>query len=147
MLLTHPETRALPAALPAAIEPEQRRDGGSRGPILEACVRLQESEGRAPWAAGSRRRMESQAGDYNPAFCNLHGSSGEMKLRKRKSRQNASAQEKRSRRRGLLGENTYLVLFTIALRILNCFLVQTSFVPDEYWQSLEVAHRMVFRYP
>uniref|UniRef100_A0A667GP61 Mannosyltransferase n=1 Tax=Lynx canadensis TaxID=61383 RepID=A0A667GP61_LYNCA len=32
----------------------------------------------------------------------------------------------------LLGENIYLVLFTI-----------TSFVPDEYWQSLEVAHHMV----
>lgn len=48
---------------------------------------------------------------------------------------------------GLLGENIYLVLFTIALRICNCFLVQTSFVPDEYWQSLEVAHHMVFKYP
>lgn len=35
----------------------------------------------------------------------------------------------------------------MALRTLNCFLVQTSFVPDEYWQSLEVAHRMVFKYP
>lgn len=46
----------------------------------------------------------------------------------------------------LLGENIYLVLFTIALRICNCFLVQTSFVPDEYWQSLEVAHHMVFNY-
>ncbi|XP_006511350.1 GPI mannosyltransferase 3 isoform X3 [Mus musculus] len=90
--------------------------------------------------------MESQAADYNPASRNLHGSSGEMKLRRRKSRQYVSAQEKRSPRRGLLGENTYLVLFTIALRILNCFLVQTSFVPDEYWQSLEVAHRMVFSY-
>lgn len=86
------------------------------------------------------------AADYNPASRNLHGSSGEMKLRRRKSRQYVSAQEKRSPRRGLLGENTYLVLFTIALRILNCFLVQTSFVPDEYWQSLEVAHRMVFSY-
>ena len=47
----------------------------------------------------------------------------------------------------LLGENIYLVLFIIALRICNCFLVQTSFVPDEYWQSLEVAHHMVFKYP
>lgn len=46
----------------------------------------------------------------------------------------------------LLGENVYLVSFTIALRICNCFLVQTSFVPDEYWQSLEVAHHMVFNY-
>ncbi|OWK09832.1 PIGB, partial [Cervus elaphus hippelaphus] len=44
----------------------------------------------------------------------------------------------------LLGENIYLVLFIIALRICNCFLVQTSFVPDEYWQSLEVAHHMIW---
>ncbi|XP_069480962.1 GPI mannosyltransferase 3 [Ambystoma mexicanum] len=47
---------------------------------------------------------------------------------------------------GLFGENLYLVLLTVAFRILNCFLVQTSFVPDEYWQSLEVAHHMVFDY-
>ncbi|NXV68438.1 PIGB mannosyltransferase, partial [Molothrus ater] len=40
-----------------------------------------------------------------------------------------------------------LLALTLALRTLNCFLVQTSFVPDEYWQSLEVAHRMVFKYP
>ena len=32
------------------------------------------------------------------------------------------------------------------LKVLNIFLVQTWFVPDEYWQSLEVAHRMVFGY-
>ncbi|XP_031198906.1 GPI mannosyltransferase 3 isoform X2 [Mastomys coucha] len=90
--------------------------------------------------------MESEAGDHSPAFRNLHSSSAEMKLRKRKSTQYVSAQEKRSRRRDLFGESIYLVLFTIALRIFNCFLVQTSFVPDEYWQSLEVAHRMVFSY-
>ncbi|KYO21238.1 hypothetical protein Y1Q_0001501 [Alligator mississippiensis] len=47
----------------------------------------------------------------------------------------------------LIGENIYLVLFTITLRVFNCALVQTSFVPDEYWQSLEVAHHMVFKYP
>ncbi|EDL84114.1 phosphatidylinositol glycan, class B (predicted), isoform CRA_c [Rattus norvegicus] len=91
--------------------------------------------------------MEPETRDHSTAFRNLHSSSGEMKLRKRKSTQYVIAQEKRSRRRDLLGENTYLVLFTIALRIFNCFLVQTSFVPDEYWQSLEVAHHMVFGYP
>ncbi|XP_027266974.1 GPI mannosyltransferase 3 isoform X2 [Cricetulus griseus] len=90
--------------------------------------------------------MEPEAGDHGPALCSLHSRSGEMKLRKRKSTLYVNTQEKRSRRRDLLGENIYLVLFTIALRIFNCFLVQTSFVPDEYWQSLEVAHHMVFRY-
>ncbi|XP_042332394.1 GPI mannosyltransferase 3 isoform X2 [Sceloporus undulatus] len=47
---------------------------------------------------------------------------------------------------GLPGEKAGLALLTIAVRLLNCSLVQTSFVPDEYWQSLEVAHRMVFNY-
>ncbi|KAK7913076.1 hypothetical protein WMY93_013287 [Mugilogobius chulae] len=40
-----------------------------------------------------------------------------------------------------------LALFVVAFRLANCFLVQSSFVPDEYWQSLEVSHHMVFRYP
>ncbi|KAJ0002118.1 hypothetical protein NQD34_001914 [Periophthalmus magnuspinnatus] len=40
-----------------------------------------------------------------------------------------------------------LALFVVAFRLVNCFLVQTSFVPDEYWQSLEVSHHMVFKYP
>ncbi|XP_020836943.1 GPI alpha-1,2-mannosyltransferase 3 [Phascolarctos cinereus] len=70
-----------------------------------------------------------------------------VKLRKRKSVLYSSPPEGRAGSRfDLLGENIYLVLFTISLRILNCFLVQTSFVPDEYWQSLEVAHHMVFNY-
>ncbi|XP_056121925.1 GPI mannosyltransferase 3 [Rhinichthys klamathensis goyatoka] len=37
-------------------------------------------------------------------------------------------------------------VFTVIFRLLNCLLVQTSFVPDEYWQSLEISHRMVFSY-
>ncbi|XP_059212503.1 GPI mannosyltransferase 3 [Centropristis striata] len=39
-----------------------------------------------------------------------------------------------------------LVVFSVVFRLMNCFLVQSSFVPDEYWQSLEVSHRMVFNY-
>ncbi|AWP01624.1 putative GPI mannosyltransferase 3 [Scophthalmus maximus] len=35
-----------------------------------------------------------------------------------------------------------VVAFSVAFRLINCFLVQTSFVPDEYWQSLEVSHHM-----
>ncbi|XP_021771583.1 GPI mannosyltransferase 3-like [Chenopodium quinoa] len=34
----------------------------------------------------------------------------------------------------------------LALRMVNSFLVQTYFNPDEHWQSLEVAHRLVFGY-
>ncbi len=29
-------------------------------------------------------------------------------------------------------------------RLINALLIRTTFAPDEYWQSLEVAHRMVF---
>lgn len=39
------------------------------------------------------------------------------------------------------------VVFCVVFRLINCFLVQSSFVPDEYWQSLEVSHHMVFKYP
>lgn len=39
-----------------------------------------------------------------------------------------------------------LVLLFLAYRILNALLVETFHVPDEYWQSLEVAHRAVFGY-
>jgi len=40
-----------------------------------------------------------------------------------------------------------LVMGLVIFRILNALLCSTSFVPDEYWQSLEVAHKMVFGYP
>lgn len=42
---------------------------------------------------------------------------------------------------------TRVAVFCVLFRLMNCFLVQTSFVPDEYWQSLEVSHHMVFKYP
>uniref|UniRef100_A0A8B9TBM2 Mannosyltransferase n=1 Tax=Anas platyrhynchos TaxID=8839 RepID=A0A8B9TBM2_ANAPL len=35
----------------------------------------------------------------------------------------------------------------VGVRVLNCALVRSSFVPDEYWQALEVAHRLAFGYP
>jgi phosphatidylinositol glycan class B len=34
----------------------------------------------------------------------------------------------------------------VAFRLLNALLLQTFFNPDEYWQSAEVAHRIVFGY-
>lgn len=37
-----------------------------------------------------------------------------------------------------------VTILSVVYRILNCFCVQTAFVPDEYWQSLEPAHRLVF---
>ncbi|XP_022184828.2 GPI mannosyltransferase 3 [Nilaparvata lugens] len=41
-------------------------------------------------------------------------------------------------------EKVLLVLSLV--RILSIYMIQTSFVPDEYWQSLEIAHKMVFGY-
>lgn len=40
----------------------------------------------------------------------------------------------------------YVIGFIVAVRLASVFLVQTWFVPDEYWQSLEVAHKLVFGY-
>lgn len=39
-----------------------------------------------------------------------------------------------------------IFLIFLFVRILSIFLVQTYFVADEYWQSLEVAHKIVFDY-
>jgi len=47
----------------------------------------------------------------------------------------------------LMATEKTILLGLIALRISNSLLIQTSFVPDEYWQSLEVAHKLVFEYP
>ena len=42
--------------------------------------------------------------------------------------------------------DTHLVLGLVAFRGLNSLLVRTYFHPDEYWQALEVAHRVTFGY-
>ncbi|KAG9352203.1 hypothetical protein JZ751_020616 [Albula glossodonta] len=67
-----------------------------------------------------------------------------VKLRKRKSKLYSTDDTTGRFENGFLGVN--VTLFTVAFRLVNCFLVQTSFVPDEYWQSLEVSHLMVFKY-
>ena len=41
---------------------------------------------------------------------------------------------------------TNIFSFILIFRIINSFCIKTMFVPDEYWQSLEVAHKMVFGY-
>lgn len=42
--------------------------------------------------------------------------------------------------------NLTLLSVLILWRLTAVFLVQTAYVPDEYWQSLEVAHRLAFGY-
>lgn len=39
-----------------------------------------------------------------------------------------------------------VVAVILAVRLLSVFLVQTWYVPDEYWQTLEVAHKHAFGY-
>ncbi|XP_045863329.1 GPI mannosyltransferase 3 isoform X2 [Meles meles] len=91
--------------------------------------------------------MRQEGDDSRLFFRGFQNRSQEkVKLRKRKSTLYLSPRKSTLCHGDLLGENIYLVLFTVALRICNCFIVQTSFVPDEYWQSLEVAHHMVFNY-
>ncbi|XP_023851325.1 GPI mannosyltransferase 3 isoform X3 [Salvelinus sp. IW2-2015] len=77
------------------------------------------------------------------ARLNIGSKSEPVKLRKRKS-QLYSKEETCPLDNGVLG--VHVTVFTVAFRLINCFLVQTSFVPDEYWQSLEIAHLMVFDY-
>lgn len=67
----------------------------------------------------------------------------DVKLRKRKSQLYSKENESDINDDVL---RVRVVVFCLLFRLINCFLVQTSFVPDEYWQSLEVSHRMVFNY-
>ena len=46
----------------------------------------------------------------------------------------------------LLSSDKTLLLGLLALRVVNALIIQTSYVPDEYWQSIEVAHCMAFGY-
>lgn len=49
--------------------------------------------------------------------------------------------------RKIMTSDKTLFLGLIVIRLVNAMLIQTYFVPDEFWQSLEVAHKMVFKYP
>jgi len=45
-----------------------------------------------------------------------------------------------------LSEEFKLLCLLILWRLISVFIVQTAHVPDEYWQSLEVAHHLAFDY-
>ena len=47
----------------------------------------------------------------------------------------------------LMSSDKTIFLGLLVIRLVNAMLIQTSFVPDEFWQSVEVAHKMVFEYP
>ena len=48
---------------------------------------------------------------------------------------------------GEKGGGWKLFLCLLTYRLLSALVCKTAFVPDEHWQSLEVAHRLVFGYP
>ena len=41
----------------------------------------------------------------------------------------------------------WLFVLLLIFRAVNALLCRTLFVPDEHWQSLEIAYRTVFQYP
>ncbi|GIZ01878.1 GPI mannosyltransferase 3 [Caerostris extrusa] len=46
-----------------------------------------------------------------------------------------------------MGYKDFIILFIIlVIRLLSVIIVRSSFVPDEYWQSLEVSHKITFGY-
>ncbi|XP_053980356.1 GPI mannosyltransferase 3 [Hylaeus volcanicus] len=45
-----------------------------------------------------------------------------------------------------LSKSSKVLSILIVWRLVSVFFVQTAHVPDEYWQSLEVAHRLAFGY-
>jgi phosphatidylinositol glycan class B len=44
----------------------------------------------------------------------------------------------------LLRSPGWLYAVCVILRVCHALLVRTAFNPDEYWQSLEIAHQLVF---
>ena len=39
-----------------------------------------------------------------------------------------------------------IYLFVILYRIFNSLVVKSFFSPDEYWQSIEIAHKLTYKY-
>ncbi|CAI2734511.1 unnamed protein product [Schistosoma spindalis] len=46
----------------------------------------------------------------------------------------------------IFSNSSRLFVCLLLFRFFNALLIQTSYVPDEYWQSIEVAHKWVFGY-
>ncbi|KAL4018677.1 hypothetical protein IC575_022294 [Cucumis melo] len=56
------------------------------------------------------------------------------------------SEKPKSKRYDLFFSMNKVLLFCLAFRFANAFLLQTYFNPDEHWQALEVAHYITFGY-
>jgi hypothetical protein len=76
-------------------------------------------------------------------FSMFHSPQHRQKTQRRtRSRQRVVAEDTKP----LLQRPKTLFLYLLLFRCINASLVNTFFNPDEYWQSLEVAHNLVFGY-
>nr|XP_056721988.1 GPI mannosyltransferase 3 [Euleptes europaea] len=143
--------------VPGGVRTRFRARGGGRtfGPALHRKAPARPAH---PGSASARSREAAPPGRAVGDVAMETGPGGRggirpphVRLRKRKSElyspaPGGAAAVAARRSPALPGETLRLASLAVVLRLLNCLLVQTSFVPDEYWQSLEVAHRLVFNY-
>ncbi len=78
----------------------------------------------------------------------------ELQHRKKSSSQNEPNENfheeyfsKENKSLKLFNNQNRLLSFLILFRVINAICTRTYFNPDEYWQSVEVGHYMVFGYP
>ncbi|KAJ9153496.1 hypothetical protein P3X46_026926 [Hevea brasiliensis] len=62
------------------------------------------------------------------------------------SKQGGGGEETKSQKSNIFSSSKNIFALCLAFRIANSLLIQTYFNPDEHWQALEVAHRIVFGY-
>ncbi|KAM6425892.1 GPI mannosyltransferase 3 isoform 2-T2 [Liasis olivaceus] len=98
------------------------------------------AQARGPRACALRRRP-SIAVAMEPG-----GGAPAGRPRKRKSARRGGTEGRRAGAGAGPAAPRRLLALSLALRLACCLSVRTSFVPDEYWQSLEVAHRAAFGY-
>ncbi|XP_071899454.1 GPI mannosyltransferase 3 isoform X2 [Anas platyrhynchos] len=123
--------------------PEGREEPRRAAREEEAQPQPQRSRKRRAAAPAPPPPMEAAAGPLLP-----RGRPQAVRLRRRRSvlygaGRGAAAQPGA----GAAGGTSALTALAVGVRVLNCALVRSSFVPDEYWQALEVAHRLAFGYP
>ncbi|KAF0913032.1 hypothetical protein E2562_019806 [Oryza meyeriana var. granulata] len=86
----------------------------------------------------SHRRRSNAAGPQPPEGVGVGDSTA--------AEASSTDKERRDLLPWVLGSDPRVLALALAFRAANALLVRTYFNPDEYWQCLEVAHRIVFGY-